>query len=325
MKRAIFSFLRIFSRKYKLSRESIVINNAAWKLFDKSKYDDSQFDLINVPGFSEIDKASYDKIVAYIGGDIETASLKALPNLRWLQIPSHGFNGFDNKALYPTDDIVVTNMHGVFSKPIANYCITAWHVFHCPAFFRRISNINSSYNDTANENHLSVLIYGMGDIGNEIAKACSNMSWRVYGVKRTIPDTVPAYIDKIISFDDSLSYLPHCDYVINILPETPATSNIFDLNFFSQMKQSALFCNVGRGSSVVDEDLEYAVQNGIIKGAILDASNNYPYQHPNILLTHHSSSFSAHNNVRVDNLFSMQLKAFLSNNISELVYQIPLK
>ena len=37
------------------------------------------------------------------------------------------------------------------------------------------------------------------------------------------------------------------------------------------MKKTALFCNVGRGTSVVDVDLENAVQNGEIRGAILDA------------------------------------------------------
>ncbi|MBQ8768934.1 MAG: hypothetical protein IJZ15_04755 [Oscillospiraceae bacterium] len=120
-------------------------------------------------------------------------------------------------------------------------------------------------------------------------------------------------------------YLSQCDYVINILPETPETNRIFDLHFFSLMKRSALFCNVGRGSSVVDEDLEYAVQNGIIKGAILDAANPYSYNHPNIILTNHSSSFSAQNKRRIDALFPLQLRTFLSKGIADLAYKIPLK
>ena len=325
IKRTVLYLSKKFSKKHTLARESIVINTTTWKLFDKLKYNASQFDLICVNGLYEIDETSYDKIVAYIGGSGEKGLLKKLTNLRWLQIPSHGFNGFDKKAIYSKDDIVVTNMHGVFSEPIANFCITAWHVFHCPAFHKIISKTNSLYNDAANSKKMSVMIYGLGDIGNAIAQACSSMSWEVYGVKRTIPNSFPDYIEKIISFEDSINYLSRCDYVINVLPETPETNSVFDLKFFSKMKQSALFCNVGRGSSVVDKDLEYAVQEGIIKGAVLDAANPYSYNHPNIILTNHSSSFSAQNNKRVDELFSIQLKNFLSNGTDELLYKIPLE
>lgn len=325
IKKIIFCLFKKFAKKHTLTRDSIVINQTAWELFDKSQCDDSRFDFISVNSFSEIDKKSYDKIIAYIGGDIEKALLKELPNLKWLQLSSHGFNGFDKKELYPTDNIAVTNMHGIFSEPIATFCITAWYVFHCPAFHRRTSHNVIRYNDTTTGEKISVLIYGLGDIGNKIAKTCSALSWKVYGVKRTIPEHAPTYIDKIVSFEDSMLYLSQCDYVINILPESSETNRIFDLQFFSQMKQSALFCNVGRGSSVVDEDLEYAVQNGIIKGAILDAANPYSYNHPNIILTNHSSSFSAQNNQRINALFSSQLKAFLSNGINDLAYKVPLE
>lgn len=325
LKRIVLYFVKQTSKKRTLLRNSVIINRASWELFDEHKFDNTKFDLVLVDGLYEIKNTSYDKIVAYIGGNIDKSNLKKLPHLKWLQIPSHGFNGFDAKSIYAKDDVVVTNMHGVFSSPMANFCITAWYVFHCPAFHGMIAREKWICNDPPVGESVSVMIYGLGDIGNEIAKACHRLSWQVYGVKRTIPDIIPDYINNIISFKDSINYLPMCDYVINVLPETPETIEIFDLHFFSNMKQSAIFCNVGRASGVIDKDLETAIEKGIIKGAVLDAASTYPYHHPNIILTNHSSSLSVQNSTRIDALFSSQLKAFLSEGIDKLENKIPLK
>ena len=76
---------------------------------------------------------------------------------------------------------------------------------------------------------------------------------------------------------------------------------------------------------MVDSDLEKAILNGEIRGAILDACNSYKYNHPNIILTGHSSSVSYDNAAKINQLFSSQLKTFLEGDLSQLLYQIKLK
>ncbi len=321
--RILYNIKIAIGPKHTLSRNTIIIRRSSWELFDAVEYDSSQYDFVTVNDLREIRKSSYDNIVAYIGS-IDISELKHLRNLKWLQIASHGFNGFDNKNIYVNPSITVTNLHAVFSKPIANFCVTAWYTFHCPAFLKKLSpNGKASNNET--DAPISVLIYGLGDIGNEIAKACNQQSWKVYGVKQNIPTNIPAYLKDIVSIQDSFKYLPLCDYVINVLPETPKTTGIFNASFFARMKASAVFCNVGRGASVVDKDLDLAIQKGIINGAILDACSHYAYCHPNIILTNHNSSFSSQNSNRINTSFSTQLKKFLSNDMMSLDNIIPLQ
>lgn len=316
-------FKKLFIKRKTLNRETVVICRSSWAGVNPSSYNNKKYDVICVNSIDEIHPNSYEKIVAYIG-DIPKARLKQLINLKWLQVSSHGFNGFESKDLYANERIVVTNMHGVFSKPMAYFCFSAWYMFHCFALRRTFSPGVSKHWVRQDEKELSVLIYGFGDIGSEIAKLFKNQGWKVYGVKRGIPEKLPDYIDDIVNFSGAEKYLNECDYIINVLPETKETIGIFDRNFFSKMNKDAVFCNVGRGSAVVDKDLENAVKESTINGAILDACSSYPYNHPNIVLTHHYSSFAKENDKRINMLFSAQLKKFLEEGENSVEYKIPL-
>ena len=83
------------------------------------------------------------------------------------------------------------------------------------------------------------------------------------------------------------------------LPLVPATTNLFDAKMFARMKKTAYFINVGRGGSVVTDDLVAALNDGIIAGAGLDVTEPEPLpeDHPlwkakNIIITPHMSAQS---------------------------------
>ena len=83
------------------------------------------------------------------------------------------------------------------------------------------------------------------------------------------------------------------------LPLVPATTNLFDAKMFARMKKTAFFINVGRGGSVVTDDLVTALNNGVIAGAGLDVTEPEPLpkDHPlwkakNIIITPHMSAQS---------------------------------
>lgn len=63
------------------------------------------------------------------------------------------------------------------------------------------------------------------------------------------------------------------------------------------MKKKAVFINIGRGNCVVEEDLEIALKEHIIRGACLDVFKKEPlpkesglWDLENILLTSHSGN-----------------------------------
>ena len=65
-------------------------------------------------------------------------------------------------------------------------------------------------------------------------------------------------------------------------------------NCFSKMKPSSVFMNIGRGLTVVEQDLIDALKNGTIAGAVLDVFAVEPlpkeselWTLPNVLITPH--------------------------------------
>ena len=93
--------------------------------------------------------------------------------------------------------------------------------------------------------------------------------------------------------------IAQADVVVNATPLTPATTDLFDSALFKRMKSSAYFINIGRGGSVVTDDLVAALNTGTIAGAGLDvtAPEPLPANHPlwnarNIIITPHMAGSS---------------------------------
>lgn len=76
--------------------------------------------------------------------------------------------------------------------------------------------------------------------------------------------------------DELETALAEADIVINALPETEDTYHLLEERHFKQMKDSALFINVGRGT-IVDEDVLIEVlKREEIRHATLDVFENEP-------------------------------------------------
>jgi phosphoglycerate dehydrogenase-like enzyme len=99
--------------------------------------------------------------------------------------------------------------------------------------------------------------------------------------------------------DELPTLVAKADVVVSALPLIPATTNLFDAKMFARMKKNAFFVNVGRGGSVVTNDLVAALNDGVIAGAGLDVTEPEPLPtaHPlwkakNIIITPHMSARS---------------------------------
>ena len=81
-----------------------------------------------------------------------------------------------------------------------------------------------------------------------------------------------------------------------------------------------LFCNVGRGSAVVDTTLVAALESGTVAAAALDVFNreplhaNSPYwSMPNVRVSAHCSSVPAVSIRRVHEMFRANLRRYLDD------------
>jgi phosphoglycerate dehydrogenase-like enzyme len=75
------------------------------------------------------------------------------------------------------------------------------------------------------------------------------------------------------------------DFIVNATPLTDATRGLFDSRFFNVLKPTAFFINIGRGGSVVTDDLVRALEEHRLAGAGLDVFDPQPLP-PNHALWH---------------------------------------
>ena len=82
-----------------------------------------------------------------------------------------------------------------------------------------------------------------------------------------------------------------------MLPNTYATKDLLNFQTLSNLKRGAYVINVGRGQTLVDEDLIALLDKGHLSGACLDVFRTEPLpadhefrNHNKILITPHNSS-----------------------------------
>ena len=144
----------------------------------------------------------------------------------------------------------------------------------------------------------TVLVVGLGGIGTEVARRASALGMRVVATRASGREG-PSFVS-YVGLPDELSKLAgEADFIVNTVPLTPATTGMFDAGFFAAAKHGAFFINVGRGKSVVQEDLVAALKSGRIAGAGLDVTDPEPlpadhplWKFPNVIITPHMSAES---------------------------------
>ena len=110
------------------------------------------------------------------------------------------------------------------------------------------------------------------------------------------------------------------DIVVNILPATKETYHLFDAQLFSKMKEGTIFINVGRGETVVTEDLLDALNENKIARAALDVFEEEPlakdhplWEHENVLITPHIAGQVERQLDYIYPIFIENLQAYLKN------------
>lgn len=140
-------------------------------------------------------------------------------------------------------------------------------------------------------------VLGLGTIGAQVAQAVASLGYPVNGWSRT-PRTLPGV--HCFSGPESLSdFLGSTRVLVNVLPLTPETANLLDRQTLGRLLPDAYVINVGRGEHLVDDDLLSLLQNGRLRGALLDVFRTEPlpdghpfWAHPRIRITPHIAAMT---------------------------------
>jgi phosphoglycerate dehydrogenase-like enzyme len=131
----------------------------------------------------------------------------------------------------------------------------------------------------------------------------------------------PEFVSYVGLSDELPTLIPKADVVVAALPLVPATTNLFDAKMFARMKKTAFFINVGRGGSVVTDDLVAALNSGAIAGAGLDVTEPEPlprehalWKAKNIIITPHMSARSDLGQGVRETIYREQVRRFVAGD-----------
>jgi phosphoglycerate dehydrogenase-like enzyme len=131
-------------------------------------------------------------------------------------------------------------------------------------------------------------IIGAGNIGMELIELLIPFNCRIL---------INDIEEKLIGNDtltDKETIYKEADFISIHTPLTSETLNLIDLEVLKKMKKSAFLINTARGGIVNQQDLKYALKNGIIGGAALDVYDIEPptdielLNLPNLIATPHT-------------------------------------
>lgn len=266
---------------------------------------------------SELKQA--DILITY-GEDLTNETIEWAENLKWIMVISAGLDKMPFDAIKQRD-IMVTNARGIHKIPMAEY--TLGTMLQTAKQLQQLSIKQKGHQwDRAIQTQelagKTITIIGPGAIGGEVARLAKAFRMKTVGVNRSGQAT--EYIDDIFMIDDILNALPSADFVVSVLPSTSATYHLINKNHFQAMKADSVFINIGRGTTVNQNDLVDALKSGVIAHAVLDVFEEEPLDkaHPfwdmkQVTLTPHVSSITTEYQPRSLQIFRDNLSRYLRN------------
>jgi D-2-hydroxyacid dehydrogenase (NADP+) len=242
-------------------------------------------------------------------------------NLKWIQALTAGVDFFPLKEIKDRN-IMLTCGRGIHKIYMAEYAIAAMinlaRNFH--QMFRNQLAGKWDRSVSQDETHgRTVGIIGLGSIGQEIARKASMLGMRVIGVKNT-PRPLEG-VDQVYGPREMGEVFKQSDYVINLLPGTPAARGMIDKTFFGLMKKSACFIHLGRGSTVNQADLVDALRTKRIRALVSDVYEEEPlpadsplWQMENVILTPHIAGVSPQYLQRAAEIIRHNLNVYVSGS-----------
>ena len=223
--------------------------------------------------------------------------LASAEQLQWVQSSWAGVDDLCRPGL--RRNYILTGVKGIFGSLISEYVMTYLFVLERRIFTMRSNQLEKRWLPLfyRPSQEITVGIIGLGSIGRHLARTARYFGLRVIGLNRS--GRACEDVEKVFTADDLAGFLKQPDYIVLTLPDTPQTKNFINADVLKMMKSSVVLMNVGRGSTINEADLVYALREGVIGAAVLDVFASEPlaqdsplWQLPNVYVTPHHAATS---------------------------------
>lgn len=250
-------------------------------------------------------------------GFCEDAVVAPSARVKWVQTYNAGIERCLTSGVFRDRGILLTNMQRIagpvmaehvmamllaYSRGLPGYFMAQrdgrWARGAGPAAWTPFNALSDGDQSAFSLVGKTMLIVGYGGVGSEVARRAHAFGMRIIAIRNSRAD-LPPLVEKMGLPADLPAYVAEADVVVDTLPLTGDTAGMFDAAVFRAMKKTAFFINVGRGGTVVTDDLVAALREGRIGGAGLDVVEPEPlpsghalWNAPRLILTPHVSADS---------------------------------
>lgn len=220
------------------------------------------------------------------------------PNLadsgvRWVHLPMAGVDRVVDDLR--GTDVVLTRTVGGMPEAIGSYVLAhlladAWHLREYAAQQERAQWHPL---EPVRTRGAVVVVLGTGEIGAGVARVVRAAGYRTVGVNTR--GTAADPFDDVAALADAAPHLASCAALVNALPLTDGTRGLLDASVLDQL-DGAVVVNVGRGATLVTDDLRAALDAGTVRRAVLDVHETEPlpaddwrWSHSSVTVTPHVS------------------------------------
>jgi D-3-phosphoglycerate dehydrogenase / 2-oxoglutarate reductase len=163
-------------------------------------------------------------------------------------------------------------------------------------------------------------IIGLGHIGRIVADRAKGLKMNVIAADPYVSKEAAKTLEvELVPLDELLT---RSDFITLHVPRLQETTGMINSATINKMKPGVRLINCSRGEIVNIEDLYQAVSSGHIAGAALDVFPEEPpnsdlpiLQHPNVIFTPHLGASTGEAQVKVADMISKQIAAYLIDGI----------
>lgn len=241
--------------------------------------------------------------------------LRELPNLKYVMLPSAGF---DHALPLVPPGVTICNGRGVHSAETAELAVGMMiaSLRELPQAFQAQREERWTNPLTPSLADQRVLVIGAGSVAQALVARLRPFEVQITEVARTARDGVHA-------ISELPDLLPDADIVVLAVPNSPSTRHLLDAAALAALPDDALVVNVARGGVVDTDALVRELTNGRLHAA-LDVTDpeplpaGHPLWHaPNTLITAHQGGNTTATYSRVAALLRRQLEELLAGEQPE--------
>ncbi len=299
------------------------MSNVAQKIFEKNN--------INVDVKTGLSEEEIIKIIPEYDGMVVRSATKVTKNIidaaKNLKVIGRAGAGVDNIDVQTAKE---KNMI-VMNTPGGNANATAEHAF---ALIMSVLRKTPFANETTHKGHWekknikgtelskkTLGIVGFGNVGVRLSHLVKGFDMKILVNSKSLESRKSEYPHvENASFDDLIT---KCDILSFHCKATSDGKPMLTKDHMKQMKPTSYVINAARGNIVDENDLNEALNEGLIAGAAVDvfskepAKENVLFNNPKAILTPHIAASTTEASIVVAEMVANQLSNFLLNGVEK--------